>query len=70
MKNTSKEQKEINRLRKVLHSICDNIPHEHMDIDTLPELTTWICETTEKARIGAYAVGCDETFPYGADDMS
>ena len=47
-------QEEVNRLRRVLHDIADSRPDEHMDIEKTPELTTWICETCRKARVGAY----------------
>ena len=50
-----RKQREINRLRKVLHDISASRPDAHMDIDKLPELTTWICDTCRKASVGAYA---------------
>jgi len=48
------KQLEINRLRKVLHSIVDSRPDQHMDIEKNPELVNWICDVCEKARVEAY----------------
>jgi len=48
------KQREIHRLRKVLHEIVDSRPDEHMDIEKTPELTRWICDACRKARVGAY----------------
>jgi hypothetical protein len=47
-------QREINRLRKVLHEIADSRPDAHMDIEKNPELVNWICDTCHKASVGAY----------------
>jgi hypothetical protein len=51
---TIAKQVEINRLRKVLHEIANSQPNEHMSIEKNPELVNWICDTCEKARVGAY----------------
>ena len=45
---------EIRRLRNVLHEIADSTPHTIMDVDKNPELVNWICDTTRKAKLGAY----------------
>lgn len=47
------KQIEINRLRKVLHGIADSRPDAYMDIDKNPELVNWICDTCNKASLGA-----------------
>lgn len=56
------KQREINRLRRVLHDIADSRPDQHMDIEKTPELTEWICETCRKASVGAY--------PYSSNDQA
>jgi hypothetical protein len=48
------KQAEINRLRRVLHSIADSRPDAHMDIEKNLELVNWICDTCHKASVGAY----------------
>lgn len=48
------KQQEINRLRRVLHDIANSRPDAHMDIEKNPELVNWICDTCQKASVGAY----------------